>query len=214
MMQIINHFPHAVGIMKMGGSIPDVEFTVMHEGRRTKVIAKSVREARMKGAEKLGADPEEVSAVMSSYDIHADMFSYHPEEEMADGGMMARGGQVSKYNVHFNYNPGNVSDDYLVNIVEGYTKNWRHNNDWDQRSFFVMDITKDDAESLVSDLSMEDVYNVEMDASRYADGGMMARGGRPLSAINRDRAYQSDEEWEKNYKRRSAPSNPRYNTED
>lgn len=565
MMEIINHFPHAIGVMKMGGSIPDVEFTVMHEGKRTKVIAKSVREARMKGAEKFGADPEEVSAFMSSYDIHADMFSYHPEEEMANGGMMAeggivyepnsmvskpyyfssnaglftqkiyridnkfddnrylhadfpigkggytkkealekandfydfvksaksieeyenlseeyitnnrkrkmanggeiekgefinqrirdfllkldwnlrdaairvlhepqadidrakkianmsnvrlddvlgfqdrfddlrkipndpnwdkiivkvlpygkkgnkfnlydvktnvirgwtfgsieeaeeyakkegyeiqkmasggmmseddtpnemievreivvelndpyipyiadrkvysfnqlnelglsdkyinkddveikvriyweddnydkvyfeedtpdfllakkaandgkfgdfvaelldrnpkhyvlpkegkkmdmggmmeRGGKVSKYNVSFNYNPGNVSDDYLVSIVERYTKDWRHNNDQDERSFFVMRVSKDDAESLVSDLSGEDVYNVEMDASRYDYGGMMAMGGRPSSAINRDRAYQSDEEWEKNYKRRSVPSNPRYNTKD
>ncbi len=46
----------------------------------------------------------------------------------------------------------------------------------------------------------------------YADGGEMAKKGRLLSAINRDRAYKSDEEWEKGYKRKARPKNPKYNT--
>ena len=200
MMEIINHFPHAVGIMKMGGSIPDVEFTVMHEGRRTKVIAKSVREARMKGAEKLGADPEEVSAVMSSYDIHADMFSYHPDEEMADGGMMARGGEIKKEDV----------------VILGVPRNKITEKEW--QSILRMAKYQDGATYILKDEKGLDVVpQVEYEwylKEKMSSGGMMARGGRPLSAINRDRAYQSDEEWEKNYKRRSAPSNPRYNTED
>lgn len=38
----------------------------------------------------------------------------------------------------------------------------------------------------------------------------MASGGRTLSAINRDRAYKSDESWEQNYTRKSRPKNPKY----
>jgi hypothetical protein len=46
----------------------------------------------------------------------------------------------------------------------------------------------------------------------YKDGGMMAKGGRLLSAINRDRAYKSEQEWEKDYKRKTRPKNPKYKT--
>jgi hypothetical protein len=45
---------------------------------------------------------------------------------------------------------------------------------------------------------------------KMEDGRMMAKGGRPLSAINRDRAYKSDELWEQNYKRKTRPKNPKY----
>jgi hypothetical protein len=45
-----------------------------------------------------------------------------------------------------------------------------------------------------------------------ADGGEMAKGGRLLSAINRDRAYKSQQEWEIDYKRKGRPKNPKYKT--
>lgn len=362
MMEIINHFPHAVGIMKMGGSIPDVEFTVMYEGKRTKVIAKSVKEAREKGAIKLGADPEDVSAMMSSYDIHADMFSYHPEKEMADGGMMdddiqigdlvrvkkfgwvmrvvdidddmfelendkegislggkagnpggyyksdiskyadggmmARGGRLVDnylnqleamtdeqladevvYEMGFDKDEvmadiEDERDDYIKELVHRFKLTMRSRGEMADGGMMAMGGKVDKVEDeifdaiykIYSDPSNKDRYGqvhirnynasklkslLSEEAYKYlesgnsvygklglyggqlgtyyavnpttafydkkrgmADGGMMARGGRPLSAINRDRAYQSDEEWEKNYKRRSAPSNPRYSTED
>ena len=43
---------------------------------------------------------------------------------------------------------------------------------------------------------------------KYAGGGLF--GGRPKSALMKDRAYKSDESWEKAYKRKKKPSNPRY----
>ena len=39
---------------------------------------------------------------------------------------------------------------------------------------------------------------------------MMAEGGRTTSAINRDRAYKSNQPWEQSYSRKSNPKNPKY----
>jgi len=44
--------------------------------------------------------------------------------------------------------------------------------------------------------------------SKYAGGGLFE--ARPKSALMKDRAYKSDETWEKAYKRKKKPSNPRY----
>lgn len=38
----------------------------------------------------------------------------------------------------------------------------------------------------------------------------MAKGGRTLAAIMKDRKYKSDESWEKSYKRKGTPKNPKY----
>jgi hypothetical protein len=46
---------------------------------------------------------------------------------------------------------------------------------------------------------------------KYADGGMMAKGGRLKSALMRDRAYKSNEPYEQAYKRKTRPKNPKYN---
>lgn len=51
----------------------------------------------------------------------------------------------------------------------------------------------------------------------FEDGGMAdeyAKGGRPKSALMRDRAYQSNEKWEKEYHRVSNPKHPKYRLED
>jgi hypothetical protein len=40
--------------------------------------------------------------------------------------------------------------------------------------------------------------------------GSMKHGGRTTSAINRDRAYKSNQPWEQNYSRKSNPKNPKY----
>lgn len=45
--------------------------------------------------------------------------------------------------------------------------------------------------------------------AKFASGGIF--GGRPKSALMRDRAYKSDEPHEERYERKSKPKNPRYN---
>jgi hypothetical protein len=152
---------------------------------------------------------------------------------MADGGMMADGGIVYESNKM-------VSKPYYFSSNAGLftQKIYRIDNKFDDNRYLHADFpigkggyTKKEALEKANDFydfvksakSKEEYDNLSEEyisnnrkrmMGEMADGGMMARGGRPLSAINRDRAYQSDEEWEKNYKRRSAPSNPRYNTED
>ena len=37
-----------------------------------------------------------------------------------------------------------------------------------------------------------------------------AKGGRTLAAIMKDSKYKSNEEWEKSYKRKGTPKNPKY----
>lgn len=92
LIEVINHFPHALGVMRWGGPLPKVEFTVSHQGKRVKVLAESVQEAKKLGAAKLGAKPEDVSAIMSVYDIHMDVWGEHPQFDF--GGTMASGGRT------------------------------------------------------------------------------------------------------------------------
>jgi len=94
--------------------------------------------------------------------------------EYAKGGMMDK----AKYNLSFNYNPSVVKNSEAEKIVSKYTKDWKHDNDFDEVSFFVMGLSMGKAKQLQDELKMEDVYNIEIDKSRYADGGMMAKGGR------------------------------------
>lgn len=57
----------------------------------------------------------------------------------------------------------------------------------------------------------EEWYEVKTKRMLFGDlAQYFRRGGRIKSAINRDRAYKSDEPWEKRYKRKSRPGNPRY----
>jgi hypothetical protein len=69
-------------------------------------------------------------------------------------------------------------------------------------------------------LNRADVKQPPKRYPKLEDGGMMdenseyASGGRLKSAVNRDRAYKSDEAWEQSYKRKSRPKNPKYNTSD
>jgi hypothetical protein len=83
----------------------------------------------------------------------------------------AKGGEVAKYNVSFNYNPSNLSNEDAEKIAEKYTKDWKHNNDFDEVSFYVLSLSKENSDMLVKELKMEDVYNIEVDKSRYANGG-------------------------------------------
>lgn len=98
-------------------------------------------------------------------------------EEASDvykkGGYMAKGGKVDKFNVSFNYNPSNLSNKDAEKIVSRYTKNWKHDNDFDEVSFFVMGLSKADADSLAKELKMENTYNLEIEKSRYEYGGIL-----------------------------------------
>jgi hypothetical protein len=90
---------------------------------------------------------------------------------------MADGGELAKYDVSFNYNPSILSNKDAEKIAKKYTNNWEHDNDWDEVSFYVLGLSKENASKLVKELEMQDVYNIEVDKSTYADGGYMAKGG-------------------------------------
>jgi hypothetical protein len=92
--------------------------------------------------------------------------------EYAKGGMMDK----AKYNLSFNYNPSVLKNSEAEKIVSKYTKDWKHDNDFDEVSFYVMGLTMDKVKELESELMMEDAYNIEITKSRYADGGEI-RGG-------------------------------------
>ena len=119
--------------------------------------------------------------------------------KLEKGGYMADGGKINKYILSFNYNPSNLSNKDAERIVTKYTKNWKHNNDFDEVSFYVFNLTKEDADMLSKELKMEDVYNIELDYSRYASGGYMAKGGRVDDFS--DKIQEGDIVWDSNNKR-------------
>lgn len=97
---------------------------------------------------------------------------------LLNGKQYAEGGITKeKYIVSFNYNPSNLKNSDAEKIVSKYTNNWSHDNDFDEVSFYVIGLSKENAEELVAELKMEDAYNIEIDKSRYAYGGMMSEGG-------------------------------------
>lgn len=81
----------------------------------------------------------------------------------------ANGGGVGKdrYILSFNYNPSIVKNEYAEGIVSKYTKDWNRDNDWDEVTFYVQGLTKQQASELRSELKMEDVYNIEIEKGRY-----------------------------------------------
>ena len=97
---------------------------------------------------------------------------------LLNGKQYAEGGITKeKYIVSFNYNPSNLKNSDAEKIVSKYTNNWSHDNDFDEVSFYVIGLSKENAEELVAELKMEYAYNIEIDKSRYAYGGMMDKGG-------------------------------------
>ena len=91
----------------------------------------------------------------------------------------AKGGAIAeKFILSFNYNPSNLSNKEAEKIVSKYTKNWKRDNDFDEVSFFVMDLKKSQSNELEQELKMEDVYNIEITKSRYSEGGQFAKGGK------------------------------------
>ena len=91
------------------------------------------------------------------------------------------GGTEERYNLSFNYNPGNLSNKDAERMVSHYTKDWKHDNDLDEVSFYVNRLTKAQADELKKELKIEDTYNIEITKSRYARGGAIKIGDRVKS---------------------------------
>ena len=169
------------GMMAKGGKIDEKPLSYYTYGTPQVTIlwqGKPQPFGRFKSAQEAYEVIQEQSSMygnMSDYEIKTPdkIIKLGKDGIMASGGMMAKGNNQTKYNISFNYNPANLSNEDAEKIVEKYTPDWKHDNDWDEVSFFVMNLSKSDADDLVSELKMEDVYNVEIEKSRYANGGMM-----------------------------------------
>jgi antirestriction protein len=90
-------------------------------------------------------------------------------DSYGEGGGVGR----ERFNLSFNYNPSNVSNEDAEKIVNQYTNDWKHNNDFDNVSFYVFNLTKEKADELKALLKMEDVFNIEIQKSNYVKGGVV-----------------------------------------
>jgi hypothetical protein len=156
--------------------------------------------------------------------------------KLEDGGMMAKGGGTKAGTVlKFDYN-GMVFYDAkeLFDVIDANVTTKKVVK-FDAEVSVKQYATKYVGMSIdfTPDMSFNEFYNkLVRENSEYIwtsrikkggymeDGGMMdenfeyASGGRLKSAVNRDRAYKSDEAWEQSYKRKSRPKNPKYDTSD
>jgi len=88
-----------------------------------------------------------------------------------------------KYNLSFNYNPSNLKNEDAEKIVSEYTKEWKHNNNPDEVSFYVMGLNKENYISLLNKLKDEDVYNIDYYIS-FADGGELNKAKSLSNSID------------------------------
>jgi hypothetical protein len=146
----------------------------------------------------------------------------------ADGGMMAKGGGTKAgtvlkfdYNGMVFYDAKELFDVIDANVTTKKVVKFDAEVSVKQYATKYVGMTID----FTPDMSFNEFYNkLVRENSEYvwtsrikkggmmADGGMTAGRGRLLSALNRDRAYMSSQEWEKNYKRKGSPKKPKYNT--
>jgi hypothetical protein len=150
-----------------------------------------------------------------TYDKYVDSIK-NPKSEgdkMEFGGYMAKGGKldIKKFREQYDENEDdNAHSENVVLLAEYFgTKQ-------DVKDAKNILAKHEAIGSMPSDLMKKrdalhdklwDVYKEKMSM-----GGEMAKRGRLLSAINRDRAYKSNEEWEKDYKRKGSPKSPKYKT--
>lgn len=143
------------------------------------------------------------------YDIHTfknlkDFMEYKKKlksegyQEMADGGMMAKGGRVlvGKFDEQ---QLRNKEDKKAVEKAQKETG----------LKYIDSKIVKKGGKMMLEVylISDEEYHN----SSKFANGGIMSDGGRLKSALMRDRAYKSNEPYEQAYKRKTRPKNPKYN---
>ena len=119
--------------------------------------------------------------------------------KLEDGGMMADGGKTKKWS---DIKKGKIEDlKSEIEYLDKYLKNLENENT--KESYEASNKLRNYKATLQAKiLNLED--------EEYAKGGYMAKGGKILSAINRDRAYKSQESWEQNYVRKNRPKNPKY----
>jgi len=101
------------------------------------------------------------------------LYELNRKDRQQTNSKFANGGGVGRerFNLSFNYNPSNISNEDAEKIVEQYTNDWKHDNDFDNVSFYVFNLTKEKADELKALLKMEDVVNIEIQKSDYANGG-------------------------------------------
>jgi len=90
----------------------------------------------------------------------------------------AKGGRIGKYILTFYCNESNI--DEAEKIVSKYTKEWRRSLDFGKNFFFVPELTWQKAKELENEISpfkLPYPFGVSI-FKAYADGGMMAKGGR------------------------------------
>lgn len=152
----------------------------------------------------------------------------YPISRMADGGMMANGGKISDKQMQrldsgfqfiiytdlprqygqYHISMAKEKGDVVYIVKSGHVA--------DSKKVKTFTSEKDAFDYLTNKFGVK----VSRKKMNYGDGGMMdenseyASGGRLKSAVNRDRAYKSDEAWEQSYKRKSRPKNPKYDTSD
>jgi hypothetical protein len=90
----------------------------------------------------------------------------------------AKGGRIGKYILTFYCNESNI--DEAEKIVSKYTKEWRRSLDFGKNFFFVPELTWQKAKELENEISpfkLTYPFGVSI-FKAYADGGMMADGGK------------------------------------
>jgi len=117
--------------------------------------------------------------------------------KMADGGMMAKGGNID-YKTYIHINKKNESDVFPL-IDDGYyVKLSKHKEVFLGGQIFKEGMTKTEAINFAKDLMGR--YNIpnenliideEWRVNQMADGGMMAKGGRTKAAITADKRYKA-----------------------
>ena len=212
-----------------GGSIPN-----NYRGRTTEDIWNSLTENQrvhfmFDHFDELGVKENEIVGIANQQfkDLNEDVQSSFKTHTMmgqyADGGYMAKGGQVSGY---FVFRPYKLEGNFYVNttiqnelpnsvIMKGLQGKLKgndinsaeeiaHNIMQNHPEIAVLDIVKLGATTLKNKKVASFVRNDsgEYQIEYFEDGGM--------TNLSRDRMFKSQQSWEQNYQRKTRPKNPHY----
>jgi hypothetical protein len=137
--------------------------------------------------------------------VDIDELQEYEENEYSDAGYYAHGGMMTHYWVIADDKRGEL---YVFN--DGYYNTQEEAKDALNKVKIpkIVDANTVRVEAVPTNPNYIALFN----NLSMMNGGMTAGRGRLLSALNRDRAYMSSQEWEKNYKRKGSPKKPKYNT--
>lgn len=135
------------------------------------------------------------------------------------GGTVIKGSQLIdgayvKSGVKFE--DGGMADEYKVALVET-SDDWFPQvlpNNFKTKEEAIDYAHKIDSENYYHAILVTDAVGNVIYSIQQGDEDEYAKGGRTKSALMRDRAYQSNEKWEKEYHRVSNPKHPKYRLED